>query len=87
VGQRRVDKEWPKPRSTRFVWVAQPGPQVPPVQGFVLDWRRQGYRWSALVVTAVLDGGGRPLVVQEWVDAEQLRPVRADPNRRQLGDY
>ena len=40
--------------------------------------------WSALVVT-VQDGGGRPVVVQEWVEAERLRPVRSDPSRRQLG--
>ena len=81
MGQRRVDKEWPRPRHTRFVWVSQPGPQVPPVQGLVLDWRRHSYRWSALVVT-VQEQDGRSVVVQEWVEAERLRPVKADPNRR-----
>jgi len=87
VGQSRKDREWPKPRHTRFVWVSQPGPQVPPVQGLVLDWRRQSYRWSALVVTVRPDHHGRPLVVQEWIEAERLRPVRADPNHRHLGGY
>ncbi|GAA1428476.1 hypothetical protein GCM10009616_08160 [Microlunatus lacustris] len=74
------------PRHTRFVWVSQPGLQVPPVQGYVLDWRRHSYRWTALVVTVRLEDGG-PVVTQEWVDVERLRPVRADPNKRQLGDY
>jgi len=86
VGQNRRDKEWPTPRSTRFVWISQPGLQVPPVQGLVLDWRRHSYRWSALVVTVRTEDGGS-VVVQEWVPAERLTPVRSDPNRRQLGGY
>ena len=86
MGQRRVDKEWPRPRHTRFVWVSPPGLQVPPVQGLVLDWRRRSYRWSALVVT-VLEQDGRQTVVQEWVEAERLLPVKSDPNRRGLDGY
>ncbi|WP_375425256.1 hypothetical protein [uncultured Friedmanniella sp.] len=84
MGQSRKDREWPRPRTTRFVWISQPGPQVPPMQGLVLDWRRQWYRWSVLLVTVRADGQGRPVVVQEWVEAERLTRVRADPNRRQL---
>ena len=87
VGQNRKDRKWPRPRTTRFVWVSQPGPQVPPLQGLVLDWRRSSYRWSALVVTVHSDKQGQPVVQQEWVEVERLRPVRVDPNRRQLGDY
>lgn len=86
MGQSRRDREWPKPKHTRFVWVSQPGVQVPPVQGLVLEWRRHSYRWSALVVT-VHDEGGRPVVVQEWIEAEQLRPMRADPKHRGLSGY
>jgi hypothetical protein len=56
------------------------------VQGLVLDWRRHSYRWSALVVTVRLVEG-RPVVVQEWVEVERLRPVRSDPNRRELRGY
>jgi hypothetical protein len=63
----------------RFVRVSQPGLQVPPVHGLVLDRRRHSYRWLALVVS-VRTEAGRPVVVQEWVDAERLRPVRSDPN-------
>jgi hypothetical protein len=55
-------------------------------KGLVLDWRRHSYRWSALVVT-VRSEAGRRWVVQEWVDAERLRPVRSGPNRRQLRDH
>ena len=85
VGQRR-DRGWPKPRHTRFVWVTAPGRQGPPVQGLVLDWRRHSYRWSALVVTVRIEDG-QPLVVQEWFDADRLRPVRSDPNGSGLGGY
>jgi hypothetical protein len=49
------------------VGVSQPGLQVPPVQGLVLDWRRHFYRWSALVVTVSADDAGWPIGVQEWV--------------------
>ena len=87
MGQCRKDREWPRSGHTRFVWVAQPGLQVPPVQGLVLGWRRHSYRWSALVVTVQGDEQGRPVVVQEWVEAERLRPVKADPNDRRLGGY
>ena len=66
--------------------MAQPGTLTPPVQGLVLGWRRHSYRWSALVVTVRVENG-RPVVVQEWVPAERLRPVRSDPNRRELGGY
>ncbi len=57
------------------------------MQGLVLDWRRHSYRWSALVVTVRVEQGGRPVVVQEWLPAERLKPVRSDPNGRQLGYY
>ena len=83
MGQNRKDREWPRPRHTRFVWVRQSGTLTPPVQGLVLDWRRHAYRWSALVVTVRLEDG-RPVVVQEWVEAERLSPVRSDPNNRGL---
>jgi hypothetical protein len=63
--------------------VRQSGTLTPPVQGLVLDWRRHAYRWSALVVTVRLEDG-RPVVVQEWVEAERLSPVRSDPNNRGL---
>ena len=57
------------------------------MQGLVLDWRRHSYRWSALVVTVQTDAAGRPRVMQEWIEAERLKPVLSDPNGRQLGDY
>ena len=43
-------------------------------------------RWSALVVTVTLEDG-RPVVVQEWIDADRLEPVRSDSDGRQLGNY
>lgn len=47
----------------------------------IVAWRRHGYRWSALVVYCVdVEGSEDAAVVQRWVPAERLRPVRADPN-------
>ncbi|KYH43117.1 hypothetical protein [Branchiibius sp. NY16-3462-2] len=65
-------------------------PHQTPRQGLVVTWRRVSYRWQALVVLVddpTLDGTERtkqtndPVVVQLWVDASDLRPVPADPNR------
>ena len=49
--------------------------------------RSHSYHWHALVVAVRPDAESRPVVVQEWVEAERLRPVEADSNRRQLGLY
>jgi hypothetical protein len=65
MGQRRRDQEWPRPRNTRHVWVSPTSTLEAPLQGYVLDWRRHSYRWSALVVTVRSDADGRPVVVQE----------------------
>src|SRR5689334_9618505 len=38
MGQRRTDRTWPVPRSTRHVWLRLDGPaHVVPAQGFVLE--------------------------------------------------
>ena len=80
MGQRRVEREWPPPRNTRFVWVLGGDRMTPPVQGLVIAWTRHSYRWSALVVRVDdTAGGGR--TVQDWLPLERLRPVRSDPNR------
>jgi hypothetical protein len=61
------------------VWVAQQHPH-PPLQGFVLEWRRHSYRWSALVIIATVDADGHQTTILEWLPAEQLTPVKSDPN-------
>ena len=86
MGQRRKDREWPTPATTRHVWVEQPGIQRPPIQGYVLDWRRHSYRWSALVVIVFVDEG-HPIVVQRWIPVEQLTPVKSDPNLGRPRNY
>lgn len=49
MGQRRVEREWPAPRNTRFVYVIGEDRLTPPVQGLVVAWTRHSHRWSALV--------------------------------------
>lgn len=49
VAARRKDREWPRPRHTRHVWIRSESTLLPPTQGLVLEWRRHSYRWSALV--------------------------------------
>lgn len=65
---------------TRFEYDVSPVRLTPPVQGLVIAWNRHHYKWSALVcrVDESVPGGR---LVQDWVAAERLRPVRADPNK------
>lgn len=74
---------WPRPRTTRHAWFKDSDERAePPRQVLVVSWRRHSYRWSALVIYCVeVEGSEEPAVVQRWVPAEKLRPVRADPNQ------
>ena len=80
MGSRHKDCEWPRPRHTRRVWIRNESKLLPPIQGFVLEWRRHSYRWSALVLYVREDGVSPPKYVQEWLPAERLWPVTSNPN-------
>lgn len=81
MGMRKADLLWPKPKSTRHVWVDQKGPHslMPPIQGFV-ERRRYNYRWWALALTVAEPKEGPPLTTMERLRAEKLTPVKSDPN-------
>lgn len=80
MGQRRREREWPSQRNTRFVYVLGEDRLTAPVQGLVIAWNRHRQQWSALVVRVDESvPGGR--LVQDWLPAERLRPVRADVNK------
>ena len=80
MGQRRKDGRYRIPRATRHVWVRPDRPDAAPVQGYILDWRRHSYRWTALVLVSGADDQGRPTATQQWLPADRLTPVRSDPN-------
>ncbi|MDQ4502199.1 hypothetical protein [Sinomonas sp. ASV322] len=47
----------------------------------MIEWRRHSYKWSARISYCIeVQGAPDPVVVERWVLAEALRPVRADPN-------
>lgn len=53
MGQRKKDRTWPqngRRRHTRHAWLTQPGVHEPPVQAFIIAWRRHSYRWQAYVI-------------------------------------
>ena len=80
MGQSRLDRTWPAPRNTRFVYVLGEDRLATPVQGLVVAWSRYRYKWRALVVRVDESvPGGR--LVQDWLPLERLRPVRSDPNK------
>lgn len=81
MGQRRLDRTWPVPQTTRHVWCQLgDGPHATPVQGFVLEWKRHSYRWWASVLTVSQDDHGRPRTEIRWCEVDRLTPVRSDPN-------
>ena len=83
MGQTRLERTWPRPRSTRHVWVRSRDrhPYQPPDQGLIVAWRRRSWQWEALCVLVRVLPGEDPVVIQRWVAAKDLRPVPADPNR------
>lgn len=77
---RKRERGWPRPQRTRHVWIRLGGQLAPPVQGLVLEWRRQGYQWFALVTYVMQTSEGGQVYLQSWYPREQLTPVRSDPN-------
>lgn len=85
MGQTRWDKEWPRPRHTRHVWVIDDQtPLAMPYQGLVLEWRSHAYRWFAFVVYVVLDKEQRVRIITEWIPAARLKAVKTSPSRLPL---
>lgn len=70
---------WPAYNPTRHVLIERDFRNDRPWQGFVVDWKRHGYKWSALVVFIDESVDGMPLV-QQWLPIEKLRPMQTDPN-------
>jgi hypothetical protein len=71
---------WPPYEPTRHVLVKrQDHRYARPMQGFVVEWRRVGNEWEALVAFADETHAGAPVTVT-WFPVEQLRPCRPDPN-------
>ena len=77
LGRRRPTYARP-PRSTRHVWVVTEHGREPE-QGFILEWRRHAYQWSAPVVMVRTDEAGQLVSVQRWLAAEHLAPVNTRP--------
>lgn len=62
-----------RPRQNRHVWIDF-GDNLDPMQGLVIDWKREAYLWQALVV--FVDENHEPTaVVQQWIPAASLKPV------------
>lgn len=83
MGKTRAERTWRRPRSIRHVWVRfrDIHPSQPPDPAVLVSWRRQSGTWQALVIAVRPGPDGDPVVVQQWVDARDIRPIEADPNR------
>jgi hypothetical protein len=80
VGLARGDKEWPRQRGTRHVWVLDDNPLKPPHQGLVLAWARHSYRWRALTIFTCAEDDGSVSYTMRWFPVERLAPVPSDAN-------
>ena len=70
---------WGPYKRVRFVLVRQSPWTAKPLQGLILDWRKTGTKWRALVIY-VDDTGPWYHSITAWLDPERLTPIRADPN-------
>ena len=70
---------WPRYERVRFVLVKRQHRYERPWQGFIVDWRKTGRRWEALV-TYVDDRAEGSGVRTDWFPDSQLRPIEVDPN-------
>jgi hypothetical protein len=71
---------WPPYDPTRHVLIKRLDHRYArPWQGFVVDWRQDERRWTALVVFMDETQDGLPLV-QRWFPLDQLTPCHPDPN-------
>jgi hypothetical protein len=61
-----------------FVLVRNVG-HLKPSRGLIIDWKRQGRRWEALVVWRD-DAALKPIVKMDWLPIDQMVPVPVDPN-------
>lgn len=64
--------------------VSQTGIQAPPVQGFVIDWKRHSLPGGVpLTIVTLFDDNGDQVLVQRWIPAQRLTPVHQQSQRRQ----
>lgn len=71
---------WPPFKRVRLVLVRREPWTVRPKQGLVVDWRKVGTRWRALVVLVDDDTVRGPDVRMEWIPLDRLIPIPVDPN-------
>lgn len=69
---------WRPYGDVRFVLIRNAG-RLKPSRGLVLDWKREGRRWEALVVWHD-DAALKPVVKMDWLPVEDLIPVPVDPH-------
>lgn len=69
-------KTWPRQERISHCWVRRQYRYERPFQGLVLDWKKVGSKWSALVTYVEDDSKGNTVSVRtEWVEAENLLAV------------
>lgn len=71
-------ERWPIEAGTRHVWIMQRYRYEIPVQGYIIDRKKRGSKWIALVVYMDKDEG-EFVVFQRWLPMSKLRPVYSTP--------
>lgn len=60
----------------RHCWVNGPADSPGPWPGLVVEWRRDGDTWLAGVVYVVDEEHGTPVMVEQWLARDSVRPAR-----------
>lgn len=71
-------ERWPIPAGTRHVWIMQKYRYEIPVQGYVIDRKKQGSEWVALVAYMDTHHDDQALI-QRWLPMRKLKPVHSRP--------
>ena len=79
-------ERWPVEPGTRHVWIMGRYRYELPIQGYIIDRKKRGAKWVALVVymTKVDE---EHAVVQRWVPMSKLRPVFSRPEESKIDPY
>ena len=59
----------------RHCWVDGPTDSPGPWPGLVVEWRKDGEGWMARAVYVVDEGQGSPVLVEQWLTRDKVRPA------------
>lgn len=79
-------ERWPVGPGTRHVWIMQRYRYEIPIQAYIIDRKKRGSKWVALV-TYMDKVGEEHVLMQRWLPMDKLRPVFSTPEESKPDPY